>query len=734
MQTPCGSAVLAPSAVEAIVACQPPAPQIGSAQAARRTAPTRARSSPRRQRHPPSCKEGVAPWNLRPWPASGPPATSTPHPTARPPISIPPTQIGSAALRQPAALQIDLPWERPPPPAALTQSPPLRIHLQRGRQPPPGPHRAKPHRLITASNRARYGPPPRPACRGRRAGATRNTRPSPEFLRASAAARDDQLPPRRSAPQAPPNCCPPSRASLGAPPVKLAHPPPRAPPAVQPPRRRQPPPADWLRKLRQTAPALGCVSWSPRRSNSQHPPVPRVPPRLGRRMGRPASASQIGSARCAELLPPPSASRSARRVQLARPPPRAPPAVQPPRRRQPPPADWLRKLRQTAPVLGCVSWSPRRSNSQHPPVPRVPPRLGRRAGRPTSASQISSATLRRTAPILSCEPECTPGAARPSTAPSSTGDSVTAATGTFPPQIGSAALLQPAALKIDLPWGRPPPPTSLTQSPPLKIHLHRGWQPPPGARTVRSLIAFSQHRTGHDTGPTPSPASRIAPPVQLLGHRPPAQPAVERSWSRHLSAAQIGSASSAELPTLVCESSCPAGSAPRPPSPRSTGGRAVVVPAPFRPADRLHKLRRTARLVCEPSRPAGSAPRPPSPRSTGGGAVVVPAPFLLRRSAPLRSAELPALVCEPSCPAGSAPRPPPPLNRRRSSRGPGTFPSRRSAPQAPPNCPPLSARPRRRRHPPSCKAGVSALEPAAVKSRPPVLPARPPQFHIRPPI
>jgi hypothetical protein len=50
---PCGSAVLAPSGGEARVPCHLPSSQIGSAQAARPTAPARARSSPRRPRHRP---------------------------------------------------------------------------------------------------------------------------------------------------------------------------------------------------------------------------------------------------------------------------------------------------------------------------------------------------------------------------------------------------------------------------------------------------------------------------------------------------------------------------------------------------------------------------------------------------------------------------------------------------------------------------------------------------------
>jgi hypothetical protein len=65
---------------------------------------------------------------------------------------------------------------------------------------PRGPHGAKPHRLFLPSDRARYGPPPRPACPGRRAGATRNTHPSSEFLRRLGRRGADQLPPRRSAP------------------------------------------------------------------------------------------------------------------------------------------------------------------------------------------------------------------------------------------------------------------------------------------------------------------------------------------------------------------------------------------------------------------------------------------------------------------------------------------------------------------------------------------------------
>jgi len=61
-----------------------PPTQIGSAQAARRTAPARTRSSPRRRRSLHPARSGCPPWSLRPEPASGPPGR-TPQFHTRPP-------------------------------------------------------------------------------------------------------------------------------------------------------------------------------------------------------------------------------------------------------------------------------------------------------------------------------------------------------------------------------------------------------------------------------------------------------------------------------------------------------------------------------------------------------------------------------------------------------------------------------------------------------------------------
>ena len=275
--------------------------------------------------------------------------------------------------------------------------------------------------------------------------------------------------------------------------------------------------------------------------------------------------------------------------------------------------------------------------------------------------------------------------------------------------------------------GRQRPHVQAAQAPPLELQPLRGWQPPPGARTVRNLIACSCHRTGHDTGPTTSHASRRAPPekLRLDGPRPPSPPTRSytggsaavvtapfppaawprptafaksrrpncrptRSSSGHrgmtslplgpvpcrvrwmVASAALGTAR--PLPALSCKPECLARAAPGrrpppgPPTLRSSVASATAVTAPFPPADRLRKLRRTAPAhSCRPPCPAGAARPPP----------ILPAPPAVE---PLRS------------------RHPPPADWLRKLRQTAR---------------PLSAHPHRQPHSPSCKAGVSALEPAA---------------------
>jgi hypothetical protein len=203
-------------------------------------------------------------------------------------------------------------------------------------------------------------------------------------------------------------------------------------------------------------------------------------------------------------------------------------------------------------------------------------RLGRRGGRPTSASQISSATLRRTAPAPSCEPECPPGAARPSTAPSSTGGSATAATAPSPPQIGSAALRQPAAFQIDLPRGRPPPPASLTQSPPRSMQPSWGRQSPPGPHRAKPYRLI-----------TASDRARYGPPPR------PAGPGRRAGATRNT----------------------------RPP-PSSSGASAAVGTTSFRPADRLrYAAPNCSRRLLRAGVPAGCSSPARHPELSTGGSV-----------------------------------------------------------------------------------------------------------------
>jgi hypothetical protein len=235
------------------------------------------------------------------------------------------------------------------------------------------------------------------------------------------------------------------------------------------------------------------------------------------------------------------------------------------------------------------------------------------------------------------------------------------------------------------------PPAALTQSPPLKLRPPWGRQPPPGARTVRNLIACSCHRTGHDTGPTTSHASRSAPPEKLrLGgtpahpaRRPAATPAVQPPWSPHLSPRQIGrgrrrspkaadqtadppsqdppSAGTATFPLgpalcheisdghrpfneapsgpcpLACNSQCPAGEARQPHHrPRAT------------PASSLRAL--PTLPLSNPLCPVGAAPPPPTH---------APPPAQLPQPASLRPADcsLRCATCSP--PAAASPRAPP---------------------------------------------------------------------------
>ena len=102
--------------------------------------------------------------------------------------------------------------------------------------------------------------------------------------------------------------------------------------------------------------------------------------------------------------------------------------------------------------------------------------------------------------------------------------------GTFPPtQIGSAALRRTALPRLRVLMPRRF--SSSSTAPPLnRRRSSRGPRtfPPTqiGSASSAELPALVCEPSG--------------PPVQLLVHRPPAQPAVEQSWSRHLSAPQIG--------------------------------------------------------------------------------------------------------------------------------------------------------------------------------------------------
>jgi len=193
---------------------------------------------------------------------------------------------------------------------------------------------------------------------------------------------------------------------------------------------------------------------------------------------------------------------------------------------------------------------------------------------------------------------------------------------------------------------------------------------------VRNLIACSCHRTGHDTGPTTSHASRRAPPekLRLGGPRPPSPPT--RSY---------------------------------------TGGTAAVVTAPFPPADwpRPTAFAKSRRPNCRPTHSSstlrGMASFPPSaltqspPASSGLRADDNPSahPLKLRPSwddhAPPRTRPVPRSLDGSFSRMRHGTAPSRPLLRvgvpRQSSSGsaPPTHPARRpSAPLSPQ--PPLSPR------------------------------------------
>ena len=254
----------------------------------------------------------------------------------------------------------------------------------------------------------------------------------------------------------------------------------------------------------------------------------------------------------------------------------------------------------------------------------------------------------------------------------------------------SPAKLPTHPLKLHPPWSGRLPPATLRKvhlasaRPPrddnpsaLPLKLRPSWdvQPPPRARPVpRSLDGrFSSIR--HGTAPS-RPLLRVGVPRQSSsGSAPPTHPARRPSaplspqppLSPRLSAPQIGSAGSAELLPPSPASRRAPGEQLRvrgPPRPTGRGPSAplpvsaIVVPAPFRPADWLRKLRQTA-----PARARSSPRRRRSlPACKAGVSVLEPA----AETAVLRSSRThtpiphpPTLLmffaCQPPRPADAAP-------------------------------------------------------------------------------
>jgi len=244
--------------------------------------------------------------------------------------------------------------------------------------------------------------------------------------------------------------------------------------------------------------------------------------------------------------------------------------------------------------------------------------------------------------------------------------------------------------------GPPASPIQAAQSPPLELRPPRGRQPPPGARTVRNLIACSCHRTGHDTGPTSSSASRHAPPMQLRAAPP---------YSLHRA---VKPSPSASLP------------------PRRLAPRKLL--ARLRPTRARSSPRRRRGL---PTCKAGVAALEPAAKQ--------PAPFLQGRPRPvphppahLMSLRLPAAVSRPMQLRAA---PPYSLHRAVKPSPSASLPPRRLAPRK------LLAR----LLPPALDhllVAVRAFHPVRPgwppwslrpNSRPPFLQGRPRPFHTHPP-
>ena len=230
--------------------------------------------------------------------------------------------------------------------------------------------------------------------------------------------------------------------------------------------------------------------------------------------------------------------------------------------------------------------------------------------------------------------------------------------------------------------------------------------PPTSSLRDRASIGRTSFPPSTLTHTPPSPASRSAPPEQLGPPRHPpsstgASAAVgtatfrlRRSAPRRRSAELLPpSPASRSAPPEKLRLGPPPALRRRPPLHRRS---AIVVPAPFRPADRLR--RRSAELL-PPSPASRSASAGEAPTAQPPPAPPAPQPPWGRRASPSadrlraeRSAELlpPRLRAgvprRRSC--GSAACPPPttqpaepPLHRRSSDRGVRTFPPRRSAPR-----------------------------------------------------
>ena len=212
-------------------------------------------------------------------------------------------------------------------------------------------------------------------------------------------------------------------------------------------------------------------------------------------------------------------------------------------------------------------------------------------------------------------------------------------------------------LKVHRPWGRAASTVQAAQAPPLELRPPRGRQAPPGARTVRNLIACSCHRTGHDTGPTSSPASRRAPPMQTPCGSAALAPSTVEATACQLSATQIGSAQAARR-TAPGRARSPPRRQRHPPSCKA--GVAALEPAcpaqqpasgpPGTPTPNPHPPALLMFFPCQPPCPADAAPCGSAVLAPSGGEAIVacqlPAPQTgsaqaARQTAPTRARSSP---------------------------------------------------------------------------------------------